>query len=366
MYLRKPHISQFWTLQLVGWGVYGVISFTGALPYMGTVPHVDSVGSLLANRLAFTIVGLASTAFLRTLHRQREGRSIVHMGLLVALSSYACGMAASMVGNLARYAAGGLYMGGWTLFGGAVSGSAVFLAWNCCYLAICARSDMEREKRNALVARAQAQEAQLAALRGQLNPHFLFNSLNSIQALIGENSNRAQFAVEKLANLLRYSLRQGSSQEGTVGDELEGITQYLAIEKIRFEEKLIITSHVDPAAAKYPLPGFLLQPLVENAVKHGMHTSDMPLRIALRAEVNDESLRLEVANTGKWREQEQIADGGQLHGIGLRLVRERLNIAYPGLHRFAQICEGGWVMQRIEIENIRGRTIDAVSRVAGR
>ena len=363
--MTREQYSRFWILQLAAWGGYGVVSFAGALPYVGAVPHLDSVRSLLANRLAFVALGLLATGLLRIAYRRqrRQPASVARLALLACFASHVSGLIATAAANLARHAAGGMDMSGWAVFGGAVGASAIFLAWSACYFAACAHNDMEQEKRNALRAAAQAREAQFAVLRGQVNPHFLFNALNSIQALIRESPARAEFAVEKLASLLRHSLRQNGSCETSLAEELDVIGQYLAIEKIRFEEKLQIDTHVEPEAERFLVPGLLFHPLVENAIKHGMQTSDMPLQLRIRAALAGDSLRFEIANSGKWRERDARYVSERGVGIGLRLVRERLEQAYPGCHRFERSCANGWVTQRIELEDA-GR-MHAAARIAG-
>src|SRR5262249_27926878 len=171
------------------------------------------------------------------------------------------------------------------------------------------------------------------------------------------------FAMEKLANLLRYSLRSAGNCETTIEEELEGIRQYLAIEKIRFEEKLVFKTEIEPEAGALLVPGFLLQPLIENAVKHGMRSSAMPLQLIIRAAKEQDRLSIEVSNTGRWTETG--TSPGERAGMGLRLVRERLQRAYPERHRFEHVSDDGWVKQRIEITNPMGRGVHASSCFAG-
>jgi len=342
----------------------------GALPYLGTTPHLDSVRSLATNRVAFVIIGIVCTSVFAGAHRrnQRRNTSLIRTALVLILWSCAFGVVTSMAANLARYAAGGTYLGGWTALGGTVSAVVVFLAWSACYLAANAHADMERERENTLQAQAKAQEAQLNALRGQINPHFLFNALNSIQALIVEDRQLAQVAVEKLAILLRHSLRQTDGDVTSVAEEMDGIGEYLALEKIRFEEKLVVETEVASGVDRVRVPGFLFQPLVENAIKYGMRTSAMPLRVRIRATAKDDSVCFEVANTGKWISPEVSKRNGAhaTGGRGLQLVRDRLALSYPGRHRFRRTSQDGWVTQRIEIDRVAERGMRAVSSPAGR
>src|SRR4029077_13084601 len=127
-----------------GWAAYGLVSFGGALPYVGTSPHLASLRALAANRMAFAIVGIVSTSALREVYRRKQRMRTFHVRtiLLAVLSSYVFGVAAVVAANLARFAAGGVYVGGWTIFGGTVTASMVFLAWNACYFAINAHTNM--------------------------------------------------------------------------------------------------------------------------------------------------------------------------------------------------------------------------------
>jgi LytS/YehU family sensor histidine kinase len=224
---------------------------------------------------------------------------------------------------------------------------------------------MQTEQENALRARATAHEARWMALRGQVNPHFLFNSLNSIQALIEESPARAQKAVGELASLLRHSLSRSTSAVVPVSEGIEVIQKYLALEKIRFEENLIVHVEVQPGAELWAIPGLLLHPFVENAVKYGMQTSPMPLQVRIRASTNRGRLCLEVANTGHWLKADRENYLEENNGIGLRLVREHLEHSYRDRYRLACFVENGWVVQRIEIAGLQKERQDALSRVVG-
>ena len=279
------------------------------------------------------------------------------MRLAALVTPLAClaGVADTYFANLVRAAAGGHSPGGtlW-LFGGAITGAAVFLCWCACYLGIQIHEEMQVEHRSALRAEANAREAQWMALRAQLNPHFLFNSLNSVQALIEEDPARAQDAIGRLASLLRYSLNQEVARMVPLAEEIEMIDRYLAIEKMRFEENLRVSIEIQPEAMDRPIPGFLLHPLVENAIRYGMQTSTMPLEVRLRASCGQGGLNLEVANTGYWADgdgSEELRPAmEQGIGLGLELVRKQLEQNFSGGYRFERAVAGGWIVQRIRIE----------------
>lgn len=191
-------------------------------------------------------------------------------------------------------------------------------------------------------------QARLETLRYQLNPHFLFNALSSVDALSRENPGKIPEVVRRLCQCLRYSLRQHEGGLATVQQELNEAASYLYVEKVRFEDQLEVEVDVSQAAQNQLVPEMLLQPLVENAVKHGMRSSDLPLRIALSAHCVGGFLRLEVRNTGRWSSQAGTnVDGGG--GIGLENLVSRLDLLYGDSYRFAAGENSGWVSIVVEI-----------------
>ncbi len=167
--------------------------------------------------------------------------------------------------------------------------------------------------------------AQLRALRAQLNPHFLFNALNSIVTLIGKEPADAERMVVRLADLLRSTLALSSDQEVTLRRELELVTQYLGIEQVRFNDRLTVAWEVDPVTNEALVPALALQPLVENAIVHGTSRITGEGRIAIRSSVEGTTLRLTVSDNGPgpWAPN---ARGGT--GIGVSNLRERVARLY--------------------------------------
>jgi sensor histidine kinase YesM len=171
-------------------------------------------------------------------------------------------------------------------------------------------------------AQAQATEAQLAALQSQMNPHFLFNALNTVAALVRTNGRAAEATVEHLADVLRRTLDRARAASGTVADEIDYLKAYLAIEQERFGERLHVDWRLDPDALSQPLPPLALQPLVENALRHGIASRLEGGTIAIEAARNNGSLELTVSDNGigfPLRSQE---------GTGLGNLRQRLRTLY--------------------------------------
>jgi len=225
----------------------------------------------------------------------------------------------------------------------------VLVAWSGLYFGIKYALDWQDEKEKALAAQAMAHQAQMKMLRYQLNPHFLFNSLNSIQVLVDENKDNAKKMIGELSEFLRYSLLHKEATFVNLSNEIEAIKHYFSIEKKRFEEKLMINYAIDDNVKNVQVLTFLLHPLIENAVKYGMRTSPMPLSIKLAISRSSYGLLIEVCNTGKWVE----SASDPLHkgtGTGLTNVQERLENAYGKDHIFNIIKNQDSTCIHIEIK----------------
>jgi two-component system LytT family sensor kinase len=233
--------------------------------------------------------------------------------------------------------------------------SMPLLGWTFLYLGIKTWREWKEQEKRTEKADALAQTAQLQMLRYQLNPHFLFNAMNSIRALIDEDEAKARELITELSEFLRYSLDNKDSTDVPLRDEIEAIRHYFAIQKKRYEDKLEVVYEIDPEADEFPVLSFLIHPLVENAVKYGMRTSPLPLLVRLTAKLTDGALEIEVANTGRWVEPED-QDGQPRAGTGTGLanVRRRLENAFPDRHRFETVKEEKWVRILLEIRKPPG------------
>jgi signal transduction histidine kinase len=191
-----------------------------------------------------------------------------------------------------------------------------------------------------------AATAQLAALRAQINPHFLFNSLNSIAQLIHVDPAKAETCVERLAEIFRYLLNRAEQDFVPLSEELQMTNAYLEIERARFDERLRVETSVDPRALRQMIPNLVLQPLVENAVKHGLSRKVGPgtLRIAVR--LDGEMLTLVVGDDGLGMSSAVLAEVFE-RGVGLRNLRARLQRLYGPAHQ-AEIRSWPGAGRRVE------------------
>ena len=204
-----------------------------------------------------------------------------------------------------------------------VNWAFVFMIWLTIYFtAIAVREHRSAQFRQSEMARA-LHLAELRLLKSQLNPHFLFNALNTVRSLIADNPSRAQSAVTRLANTLRYTLSSRQDELVTLAQELAIVADYLEIESMRFEDRLRIESHVPDDAAGVRVPVMLLQTLVENAIKHGI--AELPAGGLLRisAILQNEMLLLEVENP---RPPAPLPAAHE--GVGLRNAHDRLRLLF--------------------------------------
>jgi LytS/YehU family sensor histidine kinase len=204
-----------------------------------------------------------------------------------------------------------------------------------------ARAQSEQERAKKAIEEAQRMELQL--LRSQLDPHFLFNSLNGISAEISAHPEAARQMVNELSDYLRYSLEQRHRLATPLSTELDAMSAYLKIEQARFGERLQTSITADPAARRKIVPSFLLQPMIENAVKHGFHHDLSCWELRIFASLEGDRLVIEVRHLGRL--------GSEIHdGVGLETLRRRLEIHYPGRHRFELAQNGDDIRARLELE----------------
>jgi len=174
----------------------------------------------------------------------------------------------------------------------------------------------------------------LKALRAQINPHFLFNALSVIAGLVHYRPELADEAIEQLAQVFRYTLRKSESEWAPLSEEVGFVSAYLRIEQARFGERLRVEFAVDPEAADLAIPAMCIQPLIENAVKHGVSAVEGAGRVGLRAVLHDGLLSVEVSDSGPgFPSGFRLQDGGDGHG--LRNVMERLRGYYGDAARLS-------------------------------
>lgn len=206
-----------------------------------------------------------------------------------------------------------------------VNGVIIYICWYLGYFGYHVFDRFNRSELERLRLAAVVKDAELRALKSQVNPHFIFNSLNSVRALIDEDPQRARSAVTQLANMLRYSLQSGSTQTVPFEDELTVVNDYLALEQVRHEERLRLRLDIAPGTLRRVLPPMLLQTLVENAVKYGISTRAAGGEISIGARIENSDLLIEVRNPGHLSERRDSTHEKST-GLGLRNALDRLQL----------------------------------------
>jgi len=202
----------------------------------------------------------------------------------------------------------------------------------------------------------QLTQAQLEALKMQLHPHFLFNTLHSISALLHRDPDAADRMIARLGDFLRLTLENSGAQEVSLQKELEFLTCYLEIERVRFQDRLTTSLDVEPSALDIPVPNLILQPIVENALRHGVAQTRGPGRVEISAKRENGSLRIRVWDNGPGLKAITRPDDGLKVGLGLSNTRARLEQLYGASHRFElENAPGGGLLVTLEIPAAAGR-----------
>jgi sensor histidine kinase YesM len=334
----------FWTLQGVGWGGYlllrSVSSVSNGAPMSALVPGIIE-----------SIVGYCITLLLSTLYGYYRRLPRISAILLTVVTLAGATFLAAVLNGFSYSIMKdnpGLNLG--LVFGQLFLNFTVLAGWSALYFGINFYLIVEQQADQLLVLGNQASSAQLAMLRYQLNPHFLFNTLNSISTLVLlKETERANAMLSRLADFLRFTLIYEPTANVTVAQEVHTLKLYLEIEKMRFEKRLRPVFEIDPRAERARLPSLLLQPLVENAIKYAVTPSEEGAEIAVSARLVGERVRITVSDTGPGLIESKLGPSLST-GVGLANIRDRLAQAYGPDHRFdARSTPGGGFAVEIEI-----------------
>ena len=319
----------FWILQSAGWAGYFLLrTLSGIANQMGW-------GYILHTAL-LTAAGYSITLLMGAMFR----RLIRMRPLITWISSIAIVLlAAAIFSAIETWSSAtiinpGTRPEGIRFLGAILLTFTLMIAWSALYYSINYYLLLEEQSDRMLRLEHQASHAQLAMLRYQLNPHFLFNTLNSISTLVLlKQTEQANAMLSRLPSFLRYTLVNEPTANVTINQEVETLKLYLEIEKMRFEERLRPSFDIDPSACLARLPSLLLQPLVENAVKYAVTPQEEGADISVSATRIGNRLRIVVADTGPGAEDHWVR-AQQSTGVGLANIRDRLSQAYGAEHRF--------------------------------
>lgn len=319
----------FWSLQAAGWAGYAMLRATSGI--------ANGLGvELILRVLVSAATGYSLTLVMAALYRWLIVKSpwMIWVG---STATVAVAVAAFSIIDAWVYTTmnSGETVIQIDLFLGSVTLNTLLLgAWTALYFGINFFLIAERQTVQLLKLEATATSAQLAMLRYQLNPHFLFNTLNSISTLVLlKQTDRANAMLSRLSSFLRYTLVNEPSAQVTVEQEIETLKLYLDIEKMRFEDRLRARFEVDPRVAKARLPSLLLQPLVENAIKYAVTPMEDGAEIAVEARLDGERVHITVSDDGPGLNDATVRPSYST-GVGLANIRDRLFQAFGPDHRF--------------------------------
>ena len=319
----------FWILNISGWVGYVLAAWLGALAH----EKPESYFVLIA---ATALVGFLVTIPMRYLYRKLWSGSVLALGAGMLVTSYVVSLGWWGTHNIWYW---DWVKGGWrpeelmSHFSGVMGAFYIMLCWSGLYFGIKYYQQLQDQTQQTLKATAAAHQAQLKMLRYQLNPHFLFNTLNAISTLILDGANEtANLAVSRLSDFLRYTLDNDPMKRVTLGSELGAIDLYLEIEKVRFGDRLIISKSVEARALTALVPSLILQPLIENAIKYAITPLEDGGTLRISAKVQNTTLVLQISDTGPG-----LGNGDSKHkssGVGLKNTRERLQQLYGDQQAF--------------------------------
>jgi two-component system LytT family sensor kinase len=318
----------FWVLQSIGWTGYFILrSLSGLANSMGAI--------FIVHALLLTATGYSLTLLMASLFRRLITMKVAWTLLLSFVTVLVAAGIFSVIEtwSYATFMKPDYKPAGLEYLGALMLDFVLLIAWSALYYLINYYLLLEEEIDQRARLEHAASSAQLAMLRYQLNPHFLFNTLNSISTLVLlKQTERANAMLARLSSFLRYTLANEPTAQVTLAQEVETLKLYLEIEKMRFEDRLRPHFRIDAQTIGARLPSLLLQPLIENAIKYAVTPSETGADIWVRAERQGNGVRIEVADSGAGNAI-SIANS-QSTGVGLANIRDRLAQAYGGAHAF--------------------------------
>ena len=338
-------LSVFWRAQIVGWGLFFLVDLVNRVLTYRSLKIALAITLLVTPCLVVVSAGMRSVYTSHAFNNRLTPHSIALIGVL---SGGAAAIVVAMVFAVRQAF-------DWDMpYWGPVEAVVVpwihytltLAGWSLCYFWIHAEMAEQAEHRHAVRAEAEALRLELEELRLQLDPHFLFNALNGVAEEIPEHPTAALAMLRNLTAYLRNSLDGINQTIVTIDTEVEGLSAYLGVQKARFGDRLRTHIHVEHNAGGRRIASFLLQPLVENAVKYGRREEGLDVHIDIRAE--GDVLHIQIDNTGS------LGDGAgsrrRRSGIGLENVERRLDLHYPGRHAFTLGDDGNRVVAKLTLE----------------
>ena len=303
--------------------------------FVSFLPDPDVNGAMILT--TFSVLGLLSTHLFRYyVHKYKIKKHTITTVILKSLvfNSLAGIIIVSSIGILGHLF-GWFYSDfSWIFYLASVINVTVMLSiWGLIYFSVHFVEDYKRSEIEKLVWEAAVKDFELKTLKSQLNPHFIFNALNSVRALVDEDPDRAKLAITQLSSIFRYSLRIERVETVTIEEELKTVIDYLELEKVRYEDRLKYQAEIDPSTKRVLIPPMMIQTLVENGIKHGI--AKLPQGGELRIAINriNNSLQIIIENSGFFDEDKF----NKSEGFGIASTKQRLSLLFNNTAKFT-IC----------------------------
>lgn len=329
--MQQSLIKRYWLFQFAGWGAVALINL-----FFAVIFNQINDEKLLFRLIFFVEIGLIFSHFMRfsilknaILLKPIKSQIIVLL-ILTVMYSVIIGLVQAVFENRHKLVViKGEPVEFYILYLRNLWSSFMYLfIWNCLYFMYHFIVKSQRQQVDTLQLEALVKSLELKTIKAHINPHFIFNALNGIRALIDENPQRARKAVTELSNILRSSLNAEKGETVSLGEELKIVKDYLALENMRFEDRLKIEYEIDDDTLDQQVPPMMLQTLVENAIKHGISKNLKGGMVKIISDFSGNYHELAVQNTGK-------LNGGLSHqGFGLSSTHDRLSLLYGEKAKF--------------------------------
>jgi sensor histidine kinase YesM len=313
----------YWISQISGWSIFILINLL----------VIASFEELPWQRIVIWIylgfVGVAFTHILRKVIRKGNWFELPLKKIIprVIFSSFITGTLIYVCVFSVSYFSGTMQQDEYTSIEpvvGVINLTGISLFWALIYFSVHFIESYKKKEIETLIWEAAVKDHELKTLKSQLNPHFMFNAMNSIRSLIEEDPESAKTALTKLSNILRYSLVMERAEKIPLEDELEAVKDYLDLERIRFEERLKYNFDIDSGSSKTEIPPMMIQTLVENGIKHGISKKTEGGEITIRSNIKNSKLHIEIRNSGHLSE----VDLKNSNGFGINNTKHRLNLLF--------------------------------------
>lgn len=339
-------VSRYWWCQITGWLVNVAISvfFVSTFGKPGKLYFISLILTCVLGLIITHIMRL-NIFFLKVLEKPLKTQ-ITYFIVLTIIFAILLGVTAESVDFLIGYNPERLqkFSKSERLFLSSFNALWLILVWNLIYFIYHYVESNRRQQLDTLRLEAVVKSLELKTIKSHINPHFIFNALNSIRALVDENPQRARTAITELSNILRSSMQAEKMETVPLQQELDIVRDYLALEHMRFEERLQIELNIDENTLNQPVPPMMLQTLVENAIKHGISKQINGGMIRIISDFKKDRHELVVQNSGKLNGTKSSKD----EGFGIKSTQDRLNLLYQGKAKFEiHDIEGGMVESKI-------------------